>query len=408
MLVFKSKSLSSIEMEKIQQYTLPLFVFLAVTAFHLAINIFIPCLPSISDSFQAHRDIVQLSVGFFLIGSGLANLVYGILSDQVGRKPILLLGLGIFFGASLIAMFSPNIEFLIVLRTLQGVGAGCITANCLSLIQEKYNHVKAAHVISWIGIIREVVIAASPILGGYMVVAFGWRSTFLVVALVLLGTLLFGRKFLPDSSQAQKATQFTFKPILKDYKAVLSNTQFIQYISLFPLLLCGLWSYITVVSFYFISVLGIPPNLFGYYIAPAAVMYSLGSLFVSKCIERYGLDRTIMLGARLCLSAALTHLVLHFTLPGNAILIVIVQSIYVLGLSFVFAPSINKAVEPFHKKRATANSLGAMFRQLSAGLGGVAGSIFDDSTILPVALFLTFLSGIALVQFQIMRKWAKG
>ena len=83
-----------------------------------------------AETFQAHRDVVQMSVGVFLIGSALSNLVYGILADQIGRKPTIMIGLNIFCGASILCLMAPTIEILILLRGIQGIGAGAITATC--------------------------------------------------------------------------------------------------------------------------------------------------------------------------------------------------------------------------------------------------------------------------------------
>lgn len=393
---------NSKKMPKCPQDTLSTFVIAPIAIFHLAINIYVPCLPSIAESFNAHRDSVQISVGSFLIGSALANLAYGILSDHFGRKPVLIIGLFIFLLTTALCVFSSTIEILIIMRTLQGVGSGCISVLCFTMVQEKYPFKKTAQVMGWIGICREMVIAFSPILGGYLVVAFGWRSTFLIVALALIGLLYYANKHLAETFSISKRRKILFKPIFKDYRHIVSNLKFIRYVSIFPFLLCGLWCYLTVMPFYFITVLKIPTELFGYYIAPAAVTYSFGSILVPKLIHRFGVNSTLSLGLYVCLMASMGHLILHFVFPHHAISIVIVQSFYVMGLAFVFAPSVAKAVEPFRDKLATANSIGAMIRQVCGGLGGIAGGFFDDSGMFSVAVFLIFLSSFALIIFKFL------
>ena len=184
-----------------------------------------------------------------------------------------------------------------------------------------------------------------------------------------------------------------------------SSPQFIKYIIIFPLLACGLWCYLTVIPFYFITTLKIPTQFFGYYIVPTTVMYSVGSMMAPGLIQKYGLTFTLKTGIRLCLFAAISHLMLHFLAPGNIFWIVGIQSFYVMGMAIVFAPSISKAVEPFHRNRATANSLGGMLRQSCAGLGSLAGGFFDDSSMVSVALFLIVLSGGAMIVFSYLHKY---
>lgn len=382
-----------------QRHALPIFVIAAFGTFHLAINIFIPALPSVAEAFQANEDIVQLSIAVFLIGSAISSLVYGVLSDQIGRKPILMIGLGIFAVTSLLCIFAPSIETLIILRTCQGLGAGSISVTCFSMIQEQYSLKQATRITNTMGIIREFVIAFAPIIGGYLVVIGGWRSTFILVTLFLLSILYYGQRWLRETSQLHEERTITFRPVLRHYHHVCKNPQFIRYVIIFPFLLCGLWSYFTVLPFYFITTLHIPTYLFGYYIAPAAVMYSLGSIIANKIIHKYDLNATIKVGLILCLGAGIGQLILHFTFPGNPLMIVIIQSFYVMGMAFAFAPSISKAIEPFHKNRGVANSLGGMLRQSFAGLGALAGGYFDDTSLLSVALFLIFLTTVAFLIF---------
>lgn len=386
-----------------RRHALPIFVLAAFSSFHLAINIYIPSLPSVAEAFQANQDIVQISVGSFLIASGFSNLIYGILSDQVGRKPILLIGMILFLLSTLLCMVAPSLEALIILRACQGLGAGAISVTCFSMIQEHYPIKRATELTSIMGIFREFVVALAPILGGYLVVIGGWRSTFLLIALVIVGALYYARRFLPEtSSPAQKDQKISFKPVLKNYKSVLSNPQFIRFSIIFPLLLCGLWSYLTVLPFYFITTLGIPIYLFGFYIAPAAIMYSLGSVIVPRLIHRYDLNTTIKIGLIICFLAGIGQLGAHFFIPGKAILIVLIQAFFSMGMALVFAPSISKAVEPFQQNRATANSLGGMMRQSFAGLGALAGGYFDDSNMLSVAVFLIGLTFIAMLIFFLL------
>lgn len=379
---------------------LPIFFMMCIAAFQLSINIYIPTLPTLEAYFQVDREDVQLSVVGFLLGSALSGPVYGILSDRYGRKPLFTLGLWVFWGASTLSIFAPSMTALIFLRTLQGAGAGCISVLCFCMIQEAYSFKKANVIIGWSGVVRELFVMLSPILGGYLVVGFGWRSTFFVVFFILLVLLYCSRTYLQETYTPPQRQKFSLKPIFKDCKTILTDLSYIRYMILFPFLFCGLWCYLAVIPFYAISFLHVPVEKFGYYMAPTALSYSLGSLLSGSLIKWGGLNRTLTLGLYLCLCASGLHLLIHYAVPGRLAYVIGVQCVYMVGSGFVFAPSIMQAVYPFHEKRATATALGALFRQLFGVVGGMVGGHLEVSNLLQMSLFLIFLSLVALFVFK--------
>ena len=150
----------------------------------LSTDMYLPSLPAIGAAFGASTSKAQLSLSLFLAGFAVGQIIYGPLSDRRGRKPVLLGGLFIFLIASFASAFSTSIEFLIIARFFQALGASGPIVLARAIVRDLYEGSQAGRELSRMGTIMGIVPAAAPILGGFLEAGFGWRSNFIVMVLV--------------------------------------------------------------------------------------------------------------------------------------------------------------------------------------------------------------------------------
>jgi DHA1 family 2-module integral membrane pump EmrD-like MFS transporter len=143
------------------------------------LSLYLPSLPAISSRLHALPTLVQLTVVYYVIGIGISQLFYGPLSDHYGRRKIVLYGVYIFLTGTVLAMYSPTIDILLMARFIQGIGIGSATTISRAILRDIFQgkeYVKAGSKLASAVATAPIV---APILGGYIQTNLGWRANFL-------------------------------------------------------------------------------------------------------------------------------------------------------------------------------------------------------------------------------------
>ena len=140
--------------------------------------------------FGVSVDQMQLSIPLYLIGSLLAAPFLGLLSDFVGRRPVMLWSTMLFLLGTGLCIFSLSLPIFLIGRMLQGFGAVAASAVGWALIQDLYPRDESAKIMSWMGTIISAVPLIAPALGGYIHTLFGWQANFMLIFCLATFTLI--------------------------------------------------------------------------------------------------------------------------------------------------------------------------------------------------------------------------
>ena len=153
-----------------------LFVLIAITMIgQLAMNITLPSLNGIVADFGTTKPIAQLTLSLYLVGTAVAQLVYGPMSDHYGRRRIVLFGLVVFILGSIFCLFAQTIEMLIVGRVIQSVGACAGIVMGRAMVRDIYSTDRSTTMIANLTSAVVIVPGLAPLIGGYFDVWYGWR-----------------------------------------------------------------------------------------------------------------------------------------------------------------------------------------------------------------------------------------
>lgn len=201
---------------------------MALVAF--AINMILPSFRIISEDLGLQNEnSVHLIVSLLYLGLALGQVIYGPLSDSIGRKLALSFGLALFLSGCCISFFANNFTLLVIGQIVQGIGLGSPRSVTLAIVRDNFEGDKMGRVMSLIMIVFILVPTISPALGQVVIQISSWRTIFLVLIILSLIMLLWVKLRLPETLIPTRRAAFSFKKLYGDVIEVVKNKQSFGY-----------------------------------------------------------------------------------------------------------------------------------------------------------------------------------
>jgi DHA1 family bicyclomycin/chloramphenicol resistance-like MFS transporter len=205
----------------------PFLLLVAMTACGtMGMHVIIPALPATARALGMSNGTAQLTITLYLIGLAIGQLLYGPVSDRFGRRPVLLAGLSLFTGASIVAALAPNAAVLIGARVLQSVGgcAGLVLGR--AAVRDGATADKAAGQLALLTLVMVMVPALAPAIGGFLTAYFGWRASFVLLAVFGGASLLACLLMMPETFSPTGSPR---RSMLMAYGRLLRSSRFLGY-----------------------------------------------------------------------------------------------------------------------------------------------------------------------------------
>lgn len=277
-----------------------------LTAFAaLAIDLYLPALPAIGAGLGAEPDAVQLSVTVFLAGFTVGMLLCGPVSDRLGRREVLLAGIGLFALSSLACMLATSIEQLIAARLLQALGGGTASVLARVVARDLFPGPRAIQILSLIAMVSAVAPLVAPMSGTLVMHAFGWRGTFAaLLAWGVFGTLMVWW-MLPESLPPERRVRVPLIRVFGVYGTLLTDRAVAGLLLSGGMSFAAMFAYITAGPFFFIRLHGFTPTQYSLVFAVNAFGIFGANYLNRRCALRPGPEAMMRLGCVAALSGAL-------------------------------------------------------------------------------------------------------
>ncbi len=251
----------------------------------LSTDMYLPAIPLLQKIWQQPLAIVNLTLVGFFVSYCFFLLIYGPLSDRFGRRPPLLVGIGIFILASLLCAVSDNVITLIVFRVLQAAGAASASALALAISKDVYNGFERERILAYIGVIMALAPMLAPIFGSWVMVWFSWRWIFVVQgAIGAIGWVGVWR--MPETLKTPSSTNALQTAGI--YLQLLGNRRYIGYALMMSLVVLPHFAFIAGSADIYITRLGLSEQVFGYFFALNAAAIMAGSFACTRLLRRVG------------------------------------------------------------------------------------------------------------------------
>ena len=263
----------------------------------LAMNIFLPSLPNMTEYFKTDYGVMQLSVALYLAVNAVLQLIIGPVSDKYGRRPIILGGMVIFLFATVGCIYAPNAELFLGFRMLQ---AAVIVTLVLSraIISDIAAPDQAASMIAYVTMGMAVVPMIGPAIGGILDEVYGWQSTFIL--LFVLGILTLALIWF-DLGETAPGSEYTLGQQFQEYPELFKSPRFWGYALASGFASGVFFAYLGGAPFVGTEVYGLTPKLLGILFGAPAIGYFLGNFISGRFSIRIGINNMVFWGTLITL-----------------------------------------------------------------------------------------------------------
>lgn len=341
----------------------------------LSTDIYLPAMPTMATELQGDA---ELTVTGFLIGFAIAQLIWGPISDHIGRRIPLFIGMVLFAVGSIGCAMSQSIEQIVFWRVFQALGACTGPMLSRAMIRDLYTRSRAAHMLSTLVIIMAIAPIAGPLLGGQMIKFSTWHSIFWLLAVI--GTLMFFSIFyLPETLSPENRTKASLGSAFTNYLELFKNLPFMRYTLSLTFYYVAAYAFITGSPFVYIDYYGVDPQHYGWLFA-VNIVGVMGMSFVNRqLVHRFRLG-TLLKVTTLIATLSISIMMISVKAEFGGIWMIIIPVFIFFSMNGIIAAS------------STAAALDEVQRNAGSA-SAVIGSLQYGSGIISTLLLATFKDG---------------
>ncbi|MBT9552119.1 MAG: multidrug effflux MFS transporter [Hydrogenophaga sp.] len=334
-----------------------------------AIDMYLPALPDIGHSLGAEVGAVQLTLTAFFLSIGLGQLLYGPVSDMVGRKPPLYAGLVLFTLASVGCALATDIHTLVALRFLQGLGAAAGMAIPRAIVRDLHTGAEAARLMSLLMLVFSVSPILAPLAGSGVIALTGWRGVFWVVALAAVAGMLLVRGALAETRNDAARVDSSLGSALRAYGVLLRDRHYLGLVLIGAFAMAGFFVYLAGSPFVLINHYGLTPTQYSLAFGLNAAAFIGSAQLTGTLGRRFGLAPLAKWAASA--SGLVMSALLAYYLSGGDRLVVLVV-LYFVASAFMGLVIPTVSVLALEAHGAIAGTASALMGTLQMLCGAVA------------------------------------
>src|ERR1700743_2698477 len=271
----------------------------------ISLYMLVPVLPNLAVTFGRDISVAQMTVSLYMVGIACSQLVMGPLSDKFGRRPVLLAGLTLMVVASVACAVAQNLPELIAGRFFQALGGATGMVVSRAIIRDLYERERISSMISLVIAVMMIAQMLSPLTGGLLENAFGWRAIFYGITAASLAVTVAIALVLPETRR-KRAEAGGFRG---DVGGLLRSRAFIGYVLCQVLASQIIFAFAGGGPYIVVTHMGRTGAEYGAWFATTGFAYLIGNLFCVRFAPRHSLEKLIWFGLALQLLGSLLNLV---------------------------------------------------------------------------------------------------
>ena len=364
------------------------------------------CIPSMAEwgaAFDTSQAMVQLTFSGYVAAYGLLQLLYGPLSDRLGRRRVLLAGLAIALVGTLLAALADHIATLIVARTLQGAGTAAGMVVGRALVQDLFAGSARTRMMAGIGMAMGLCPPAGTLIGGQLHEAFGWRAPFwLTLAMGLLLAVVAWRGLPRGASAASAEKPHWLSAMGRAYARLWREPGFVAHVLLVGSATATFYAFLVGAPLVFTQQ-GVTPGRIGLYVMCVPGAYIVGNFATTRLARRLGDGRMIGLGQAFSLTGVGLTLALALAGWNQPLAIALPLMLLGIGHGLLMPAALAGTVGLVPALAGAAAGVAGLMQQLLGAVAGWAVGLVPTADALGLALFMLLLTSTSVAAFAALR-----
>ncbi|CBJ82019.1 bicyclomycin/multidrug transport protein (MFS family) [Xenorhabdus bovienii str. Jollieti] len=345
----------------------------------LAIDMYLPSMPTIATNFGVDAGRVQMTLSSYILGFAIGQMVYGPMSDSLGRKPVIVGGVIVFAIASAACALSQDIDTFISMRFLHGFSAAAASVVINALMRDMFTKDEFSRSMSFVTLVMIIAPLLAPMLGGLMMVWFNWHAIFWSISIAGVITAFLVAFFIRETLPKERRQRFNLKTIFNQFAMLFRQRQVLFYILASGFSFAGMFSFLSAGAFVYIDLNGVSAQHFGYYFGLNIIFLFIMTMINSQCVRKYGASKMLHFGVFVQFVMGL-WLLFSTVLDLGFISLVMGVAIYISGISMITSNAMAVVLDDYPHMAGTVASLAGTIRfSIAALVGTILSSVSAKS-----------------------------
>lgn len=350
-----------------------------------AIDAYLPAIPALAESIGASVHHTELSISVFLFGFAFGQLIFGPLSDRLGRRPVLFAGICVFLLASLAITQVESLETLWAWRFIQALGGGASVVNSAAIVRDCFSGREAAKVLSTMVMILLLAPLVAPALGSMLLYLADWWLIFAFLAVYAAFLLWLLSRYLPET-HGRDPDAPSFRQVLGNYLTVMRHREAMGYICAVAMSFAGMFAFITGSPFLYMEYFDLSPAAYPFVFGANIIVMAGSNRLNIRLLRSRTPQRNLLLGLGIQLTAGLALAGL-FALGLESLYTVVPLIVIFVGMQGLISPNaMSSMLDHFPRMSATATAFMGSVQFTCGALAGVLVGAFEIPSAWPIVL----------------------
>lgn len=367
----------------------------------VAMTICIPSMQRWGAIFDASQSSVQLTFSGFVVAYGSLQLLYGPLSDRLGRRRILLVGLVLAAAGSVFAALATTLPLLTAARVLQGAGAAAGMVVGRAMVQDLFEGSQRTRVMAYIGMAMGLCPPLATIVGGQIHVQLGWQANFVLVAIAAVMLFAAGWRCLPREVPPAAEPGNWLRALLDSYARLAREPSFPFFVVMLGMTTATFYAFLAGAPIVLGSY-GVGPDGIGFYIMCIPCSYIVGNFLASRLARRVGERRLMVAGQILTLLGLAVMLALGFAQVNTAPALAVPLMVLGLGHGILVPPMLAGTVGLVPALAGSAAAVAGLMQQMMGALSGYVVGLVEHEGAVNLGLVMLAFAGTGAIALTLL------